>query len=352
MFGNNNVLIVFIVSYAVALIIFWFLLKQSGKYSLRKANISAIRFRSQTKPVSGGIGLFIMTLFTGILFSYILNKNSGFSPHQVSIGFALIIAFFSGLLDDIINVSPLIKFISQVLIGIICIQSGIIIHITDIEMVNISFTILWIVGIMNSINMLDNMDAVTAVTSVGILLGIGGINVIMQSDAGDHYYISIILASLVAFLYFNWPTAKMYMGDNGSQFMGALLAIYSIIYIWNPSGEITGSFMGIKPFIVVFLAFLIPITDTFTVTVNRLLKGGSPFVGGRDHSTHFLFYRGLSEKSIAALFLFVSIGMNMIAMLLATGILGLSHPISIVSIILAVSYFLAAYINTRITKVP
>jgi hypothetical protein len=57
---------------------------------------------------------------------------------------------------------------------------------------------------------------------------------------------------------------------------------------------------------VALLVFIVPIIDTTTVTINRLLKGKSPFVGGRDHTTHHLSYLGLSDKQVAKVFLGLS----------------------------------------------
>jgi len=96
------------------------------------------------------------------------------------------------------------------------------------------------------------------------------------------------------------------MGDNGSQFLESFLATLGIIFFWNKSENAT-DFNISKQLVIVGLAFLIPIIDTTTVTINRLMKGKSPFVGGRDHTTHHLSYLGLSEKQIALTYLFLSL---------------------------------------------
>jgi UDP-GlcNAc:undecaprenyl-phosphate GlcNAc-1-phosphate transferase len=57
-----------------------------------------------------------------------------------------------------------------------------------------------------------------------------------------------------------------------------------------------------RQFIIVITAFILPLADTTTVVINRLSSGRSPFVGGRDHTTHNLFFRGITEKRIAVLF--------------------------------------------------
>jgi UDP-GlcNAc:undecaprenyl-phosphate GlcNAc-1-phosphate transferase len=165
----------------------------------------------------------------------------------------------------------------------------------------------WVVGLMNSINMLDNMDGITASVSVSVILG----GLYMMCSRGEEqsiYFITLIgvLAGLLGFLYFNWNPSKMYMGDTGSQFLGVFLSVVGIMYLWN--GHAGPEFrIQTKQIIVALLVFIVPIIDTTTVTINRLLKGKSPFVGGRDHTTHHLSYLGLSDRQVAYVFIGLSL---------------------------------------------
>ena len=207
-----------------------------------------------------------------------------------------------GLADDIINSSPYFKLFVQILSGFILIKFGIIIDLFSNPYLNYAITIFWIVGIMNSINMIDNMDAISSLITISILIIVLSLIVFIgHFDVFLLFVLLATLASLLSFLIFNWYPAKMYMGDSGSQFIGALLALFGILFFWNSGDtEITGVF---RKFITVLLAFLVPIVDTTTVTLNRILKGKSPFQGGRDHTTHHLSYMGMSERGIA-IFLF------------------------------------------------
>jgi UDP-GlcNAc:undecaprenyl-phosphate/decaprenyl-phosphate GlcNAc-1-phosphate transferase len=350
--SDTYTLILIFSTYIVSMLLYWFLLHQSGKYTLRKANTSAVRFSSQTKPVSGGIGLFIMSIFTAILLLYLLNDKVSISPRHVTIGLALVIAFFAGLLDDVNNTPPMFKFFSQLIISFICIYSGIVINISSNEIFNYIFTAFWIIGIMNSMNMLDNMDAVAAISSLTIIISLTANNFFTSFDLPNHIFLLIIFFTVLSFLFYNWNPSRMYMGDSGSQFLGALLSIFSVLYLWNPSLSSPGDFPVMRSFGVVFLAFLVPLTDTFTVTINRLLKGKSPFIGGRDHTTHFLFYFGLSEKSIAFLFLIIMLITNITAILITIGFFPFIHAYSLTIFILAFAYFVFAYLNTKLTKPP
>ena len=75
--------------------------------------------------------------------------------------------------------------------------------------------------------------------------------------------------------------AKMFMGDTGSQFIGLFLAAIGIMYFWN-TPDVHSKMVQSKQFFVTILAFAIPIIDTSTVFINRIIKGKSPFIGGKD----------------------------------------------------------------------
>jgi UDP-GlcNAc:undecaprenyl-phosphate GlcNAc-1-phosphate transferase len=84
------------------------------------------------------------------------------------------------------------------------------------------------------------------------------------------------------------------MGDSGSQFLGILLAHISIVYLWD-NRSTNGGYFQVEQFILPMMFFTVPIYDTMTVFIHRLLKGNSPFVGGRDHLSHHLVYLGFKD---------------------------------------------------------
>ena len=88
------------------------------------------------------------------------------------------------------------------------------------------------------------------------------------------------------------------MGDTGSQFLGVFLAYIGIQCFWNVPAA-SGEHEAWRAVTAAVVVFALPIIDTTTVTINRLLAGGSPFVGGKDHTTHHLSYAGLSDPQVA-----------------------------------------------------
>ncbi|HXP52890.1 MAG TPA: hypothetical protein VN922_23290, partial [Bacteroidia bacterium] len=107
-------------------------------------------------------------------------------------------------------------------------------------------------------------------------------------------------SAISAFLLFNWFPSKMYMGDTGTQFLGAFMAAVGILFLWGTTPE--PILPATKRILSVLLTFALPIIDTTVVFVNRILKGSSPFVGGKDHTTHHLFYLGVKEPRIAVIY--------------------------------------------------
>ena len=267
-----------------------------------------IRWGSQSKPALGGISFYILFLLSlESYFIFFANSPSIFINKEF-IGFLLAstTAFFMGLADDAYNTKPLIKLFVQILCGCIFILSGTQINFFAYEPLNYFITIFWVVGMMNSINMLDNMDAIT--TSVAVVICCSAIGIIyMHHDYTNFLLIALIgvAAALSGFLYFNWYPSKMYMGDSGSQFLGVFLAGIGIRLFWNDFP--TSNSTSLKQIIITLLIFIMPIVDTTIVIINRLAKKQSPFIGGKDHTTHSLVYLGLKDKQVALLFTSISI---------------------------------------------
>lgn len=298
---SSFLILYFFIAIAVSLAINYLLLKFS--YNLGSRNnivFKQVRWSSHIKPSVGGISFFIVFLLSWGLFG-LVSKERIVIPNLQIIGVvsASSIGFLAGLYDDAFNTNPLIKFLLQLLCGAILLVCGIKIDVSNYELVNIFLTLVWVVGMMNSINMLDNMDGVIATISALIIMGIMFVLSFTGNPAFDFYMLVLVgmLGALIGFLRFNWSPSKIFMGDTGSQFLGVFLAATSILFLWQFNQGNQG-LLQVKPFVLPALFFIIPIIDTTTVTLRRILKGESPFVGGKDHITHHLAYLGLKESQI------------------------------------------------------
>lgn len=221
--------------------------------------------------------------------------------------FALSIALV-GVVDDFLNLNWKIKILFQFLfVGIPVINLGIYINIENILQVNFSnslnflFTISWVILLMNSINFTDNMDGFAGLNTSFIALGLGVISFIFkQNYLAD---ISLVLFfSIIGFFIFNYPPAKIYMGDSGSLFIGYILGFISILFDWNPlnQGSIYDSFAP------VLLFFTIPLLDFTTVFTYRIKNNISPTTGGTDHISHRLLKLGLTVRGVLFVFFLIN----------------------------------------------
>ena len=294
------------IAIVLSLAINYLLLKFSFNLGSRNnPAFNQVRWTAHVKPSIGGISFFIIFLLSWGIYGFI-SQERGVVPDKQIIGIvaATSLGFMAGLYDDAFNTNPLLKFILQLSCGVILVIFNVKINISNFEVINILFTLIWVVGLMNSINMLDNMDGVTASISAFIIAGLIGVLAITGHAASEFYMLILIgvLGALIGFLRFNWNPSKIFMGDTGSQFLGVFLASTSILFFWQ-FNEGNQGLIQVKPFVLPALFFIIPIIDTTTVTVRRLLRGQSPFVGGKDHITHHFAYLGLKESTIVLLLL-------------------------------------------------
>ncbi len=307
---------------------------------IRNEGEATIRWSSEVKPALGGLTFYIIFLLSVIFHSFIFSyEGSTIDFKFIGIVLATSLGFLMGLSDDAYNTRPVLKFLTQVLCGVILIYSGTYITIFESDLLNYSLTILWVVGLMNSINMLDNMDGITTIVSLVMSFSIL-VLMLMNNDTvsiGTTIVVGL-LASLLGFLCFNWSPAKMYMGDTGSQYLGVLLAALSITYLWNP--VTTSEFAISRQLLVPLLCFIVPIVDTTTVTIKRLSKGDSPFIGGKDHTTHHLVYLGFSEKQVGVIIALISIISSSIAIYAIASIKVWSHSYTA----LFSAYFLIVFV--------
>lgn len=277
-----------------------------------------VRWSSRKKPAIGGIGFFIVFLLASGSYSIFFDPQEVFKNTGVLgvLGFTSI-AFLMGLADDAYDTRPWMKFAVQFICGIGTIATGNVIHIFDSEWANYILTIFWIVGIMNSVNMLDNMDGITGTVSlfIGVMLLLI-MNFAHRSDSFDFYLVMGVIAAIIGFLYFNWHPSKMYMGDTGSQFLGYFLGALGIKYCWN-AGDFIPQITAEREVLLAAVVFLLTMADTTAVTISRLRARTSPFVGGKDHTTHNLSYLGLTDSQVA----FVFIGLSGVLALIVTAIL-------------------------------
>jgi len=286
-----------------ALVLNGVLLRFSKTLGIRNPAGGAIRWNNQYKPSVGGISFYMLFLLSVASYSVFFGESQQLMDKQLlGLLASCSLAFIMGLADDAYNTKPLLKLFAQIACGIILILSGTFINIFTDNIANYILTLFWVVGMMNSVNMLDNMDGITTVISINVLV-FAIFFALLRNEYMNVYFLIMlgVLAALSGFLYYNWHPSKLFMGDTGSQFLGVFLAAIGIHSFWNPP-DMNFHQIHSKQLFVALLIFILPVIDTSIVIVNRVAKGQSPFIGGKDHTTHHLVYMGFSERQVACCF--------------------------------------------------
>jgi len=294
----------------IAYIINVLLLRFSRSLGIRNKNDVVIRWSNESKPSLGGVSFFIVFVFSAIAYSIIFYDAPNIFQNLQYVGLFVAgsLAFGMGLADDAYDTRPLFKLFIQVLCGVVFVATGSMIDFFHIWTADAILTVLWVIVIMNSLNMLDNMDGITGTTVFFILLTcVFSAWIIFPFNINIWSLILIsVLGAVGGFLTMNIHPSKLFMGDAGSQFIGLFVSFFGMKYLWNigtadPS-HVHPSWLGLT---VVIVAFTPAAVDTLTVVVNRLKRGQSPMVGGKDHTTHHLVYAGLSDIKVWLVFVLI-----------------------------------------------
>jgi UDP-GlcNAc:undecaprenyl-phosphate/decaprenyl-phosphate GlcNAc-1-phosphate transferase len=338
----------FVVCFVFSLLINHIMLRFAQTLGIRNRNEDQIRWNPETKPSLGGISFFLIFLFAFIFATLVQRGEQVFPVKMIGILVAATLAFLMGLADDAFNTQPLLKFMTQLFCALILIFCGHSIAITDNRLINYALTVIWVVGVMNSINMLDNMDGITCIVSILACSFMVAVNISARMAFGYSTMLNLgVLGALCGFIFYNFHPSRMFMGDTGSQFLGLFLSVMGIEHAWNNPFIHPGQPYPLINILLVCLVFLLPITDTTTVVINRLWRGQSPFVGGKDHTTHHLFFRGITEKRIALMYFAIGAAGIWMAYML---IIRYSFTLLNISIAYFAVVFLTLYLNTVIRR--
>ena len=333
------------------------LLRFSQSLGIRNKNDVVVRWSNESKPSLGGVSFFIVFVFTSMIFSMVYFEDNIFhNSNFVGLMISGSLAFLMGLADDAYNTKPFGKLLVQILCGLTFVFAGINLDLFHIPLVDSLITIIWVVGIMNSLNMLDNMDGITGTTVLFILITCLISHWVFAGIIADVWSVSLIamIGCILGFLKYNINPSRLFMGDAGSQFIGLFVAFFSVKYLWNvgsenPESTEIESWIG---FVITLIAFTGAAADTFTVVINRLKKGKSPMVGGKDHTTHHLVYAGFNDKKVWYIFTAIGVFSTILAVIMITFLKkDLILPIVFSSVYL-LAIFIMLYKNTIKYKAP
>lgn len=247
------------------------------------------RWHRAPTPTMGGVAIAGATI-TGCVVLFGLDAVAAPMP-WTAVMLAAIVMFVVGVLDDRLQLSPLAKLVASLATGaflVFALAGG-----EPAGSLSTWYTlaaIVWFAGICHAINLLDNMDGLAAGVALIAALFLSRL---FSNQLGLALVVSLsaLGGALLGFLYWNRPQARLFMGDCGSLFIGAMLGGASLV----PAMQTGLTF--ISPIIVAMLVLVVPLFDTAFVLVLRRLAGRRATKGGTDHVSHRLVSLGFSERS-------------------------------------------------------
>lgn len=260
------------------------------------------RMHKRPIPLLGGLAIYMAIIFSSLIFLP-LNK----ALLSVILGGTLIV--IAGIIDDIKDISPKLKLGFQLMAGIILILGNIRIDfitnpfsnkglLLNLKWLSIPITLVWVIGITNTLNLIDGLDGLAA--GVALISGLSLMSVAYRLGYGNTVILSSIVAgACLGFLPFNFRPARIFMGDTGALFLGFILAVISIEGVMK-------SVATISIIIPVFILGL-PILDTTFAIFRRLLNGKPIAIADKSHIHHRLVSNGLSQRDTVWILYSVSI---------------------------------------------
>ena len=287
-----------ILSFVLSGLLNWIILYATKSIKFEKSSDKKEeRLVDKNIPPLGGVANAI-AFFIGV--SFLGEADYNFAL----IGLFAILLSLVGAVDDFFNLEWKVKLFFQVLfVTIPILDLGIFLNIESLfnfdfnNVLNYFGSILWIVLLINSINFIDNMDGLAVVVTGSICYQSIILTYLLNQNKLTDVSV-VLLFVILGFFIFNFPPAKIYLGDSGSLFIGFCLGFLSILFTWNSGQEYALSYT-LSPLI---LFFTIPLLDFLIILEGRFKRGVSLTTGGTDHISHRLIAKGMSEKGVLLIF--------------------------------------------------
>jgi UDP-GlcNAc:undecaprenyl-phosphate GlcNAc-1-phosphate transferase len=248
------------------------------------------RWHSTPTPTMGGVAIALGTMAG---FAVVFSAPSLVGPLAawVPVIVAALAMFVVGLFDDRLQLSPLAKLVTSLAIG-----AFLVFALAGAEPAGaqpLHYTLIgtiWFAGVCHALNLLDNMDGLAAgVAAIAALF----MALLLGEALGPTLTVSLVAlaGALLGFLYWNRPPARLFMGDCGSLFIGALLGGAALVPVFHTRLAL------VSPALLAALILVVPLFDTSFVLVLRRLAGRRASRGGTDHVSHRLASLGFSGRS-------------------------------------------------------
>lgn len=248
-------------------------------------------------PRLGGLAIFLAFILATLLCAEIDRPLQG-----ILLGAVVIVIL--GVLDDILTLRALPKFLFQILAAVLAVTHGCVIQFVsnpvvfstttylNLGWISYPLTVIWIVAIINAVNFIDGLD--------GLAVGVSAISTaslfvisLMVGEVNIAIILAALLGACMGFIPYNLNPAKIFMGDTGATFLGYILACLSVLGLFKLYAVIS--------FAVPFLILGVPIFDICFAVLRRLARGQNPMTADREHVHHRLIDMGFNQKQSVAI---------------------------------------------------
>ncbi|HZM59015.1 MAG TPA: hypothetical protein VFB85_04445 [Vicinamibacterales bacterium] len=293
------------------------------------------RWHTNPTPTMGGIAIALGTV-AGFAAIAVTPESAAVTTAWPAVLMAALTMSVVGMFDDRLQLSPVAKLVSSLAIG-----AFLVFALTGSEpaaALPTSYTLIgtiWFAGVCHALNLLDNMDGLAA--GVALIAALFLAALLGQTLGPALVLMLVALAgALAGFLYWNRPQARLFMGDCGSLFIGALLGGASLVPVFNQRVAF------VSPAVLVMLILVVPLFDTGFVLVLRRLAGRSATKGGTDHVSHRIVSLGFSERSAVR----ILYGLGVVGGLTAWALSALStvEPMPILAVFAVVVILIGIYL--------
>lgn len=320
---------IYIVAFTVALAVAYFLTPRVIDLAIKVGALDAPDARKvHTRPIPrmGGLAIYAAFVLAVLASMYVSREVMG-----LLVGGTVILIV--GIIDDLKPLPARVKLLGQILAAAVLVMFDIRIEwLTNpfgdmlyVEYLSIPLTILWVVGLTNTVNLIDGLDGLAAGVST-----IASVTILLVALQQNFWTVAVLTAALagsaLGFLQHNFNPAKIFMGDTGSMFLGYMLAAISILGAVKSAATIA--------LIVPIVALGLPILDTAFAIIRRYMSGRPIFKPDKGHLHHRLLEMGLTQKQAVLLMYVMSgcLGLSAIALTEVNKSLGALIIIGLLSI--------------------
>ena len=324
----GDIAIAFLLAFIVAFMATPWSIKLANKIGAVDIPKDERRMHQNKMPKLGGVAVIAGFLISIIYLLFVVTiegsvnifGQENYIKKLIGILLGIIVITITGILDDVKTLKPYQKLFGQVLAAVIVIAFGLqidAINVSNLPQIgfnkglSIFITLIWIVGITNAINLMDGLDGLSSGISLISCISLLIIFALNNSPMIAILTISSLIGALVGFLPFNFAPAKTFIGDTGSNFLGFMLSVISILGVAKT--------YTIAVIVLPMLVLGLPILDVVWAIIRRIIKGKSIkaiFRADNEHVHHKLVKRGFTQKQAVLILYCASAIFGMFAIIL------------------------------------